>query len=304
MLYRMQKTAIIIAGPTASGKTALSIKVAQLFNTAVISADSRQCYKEISIGTAKPSPEELAAAPHYFINSHSIQEEVNAGRYEKLALQYADEIFAGNDIAVICGGTGLYIKAFTDGIDDMPEIPAGIRASLNEQYAAHGITWLQEQLLQRDPAFYAVAETQNPQRLIRALEVLETTGRSILEFRLAAPVQRPFNIIKIGITPPKELLHENIHHRVDLMMEAGLVEEVKSVLPYRNHNALRTVGYSEIFKYLDGDCSLEQAVTDIKTHTRQYAKRQLTWFRKDAAINWFDPRRQEDILSFIQSSLH
>ncbi|GEP88381.1 tRNA dimethylallyltransferase 1 [Chitinophaga terrae (ex Kim and Jung 2007)] len=303
MLYGMQKTAIIIAGPTASGKTALSIKIAQLFNTAVISADSRQCYREISIGTAKPSPEELAAVPHYFINSHSIKEEVNAGLYEKLALQYADEIFSKNDIAVVCGGTGLYIKAFTDGIDEMPEIPAGIRTFLNEQYAAHGITWLQEQLQQRDPAFYAVAETQNPQRLIRALEVLEATGRSILEFRLATPVQRPFNIIKIGITLPKEQLHANIHHRVDLMMEAGLVDEVRAVLPYRNHNALRTVGYSEIFKYLDGDCTLEQAVTDIKTHTRQYAKRQLTWFRKDPAITWFDPRQQDEIFASIKKAI-
>jgi tRNA dimethylallyltransferase len=303
MLYGMQKTAIIIAGPTASGKTALSIKIAQLFNTAVISADSRQCYREISIGTAKPSPEELAAVPHYFINSHSIKEEVNAGLYEKLALQYADEIFSKNDIAVVCGGTGLYIKAFTDGIDEMPEIPASIRTFLNEQYAAYGITWLQEQLQQRDPAFYAVAETQNPQRLIRALEVLEATGRSILEFRLATPVQRPFNIIKIGITLPKEELHANIHRRVDLMMEAGLADEVRAVLPYRNHNALRTVGYAEIFKYLDGNGTLEQAVTDIKTHTRQYAKRQLTWFRKDPAITWFDPRQQEEIFSSIKKAI-
>ncbi|RFS26239.1 tRNA (adenosine(37)-N6)-dimethylallyltransferase MiaA [Chitinophaga silvatica] len=299
----MQKTAIIIAGPTASGKTALSIKVARQFNTAVISADSRQCYKEISIGTAKPSPEELAAVPHYFINSHSIKEEVNAGLYEKLALQYAGEIFEKNDVAVVCGGTGLYIKAFTDGIDEMPAIPPGIRTALNEQYALHGIEWLQLQLQQRDPEFYAVAETQNPQRLIRALEVLEATGKSILEFRLATPVKRDFRIIKIGITLPKELLHANIHHRVDLMMEAGLQDEVKAVLPYREHNALRTVGYQEIFQYLDGNCSLEQAVTDIKTHTRQYAKRQLTWFRRDPDITWFDSRDHDQILSFIQSRL-
>ncbi|CAL1519624.1 tRNA (adenosine(37)-N6)-dimethylallyltransferase MiaA [Chitinophaga sp. MM2321] len=296
----MQKTIIIIAGPTASGKTALAIRIAQLFNTAVISADSRQCYREISIGTAKPSASELAAVPHYFINSHTIREEVNAGIYEKLALQYAQEIFAQNDVAVMCGGTGLYIRAFCEGIDEMPAIPAGIREALNAQYTQHGLPWLQEQLQRRDPIFYATAETKNPQRLIRALEVLEATGLSITTFRTAHRTQRDFRIIKIGITLPKELLHQHIHHRVDLMMEAGLVEEVKAVLPYREHNALRTVGYQEIFDYLDGQLSLEQAVTDIKTHTRQYAKRQLTWFRKDPAFEWFDPRNSEDILTRIK----
>ncbi|RBL91918.1 tRNA (adenosine(37)-N6)-dimethylallyltransferase MiaA [Chitinophaga flava] len=283
------KTVIIIAGPTASGKTALAIKLAQLFGTSVISADSRQCYREISIGTAKPTPEELSAVPHYFIDSHSIREEVNAGIYEQLALQYAAEIFQKNDVAIMCGGTGLYIRAFCEGIDDMPAIPPGIREMLNARYEEHGLSWLQEQLRQRDPQFYATAETQNPQRLIRALEVLEATGQSITTFRTAVKAQRDFRIIKIGLTPSKEKLHENIHKRVDLMMAAGLVEEVKSVLPYRQHNALRTVGYQEIFDYLDGKLSLEQAVEDIKTHTRQYAKRQLTWFRKDKEYQWFDP---------------
>ncbi|MCW3464026.1 tRNA (adenosine(37)-N6)-dimethylallyltransferase MiaA [Chitinophaga nivalis] len=299
----MQKTVIIIAGPTASGKTALAIRIAQLFNTAVISADSRQCYREISIGTAKPTPDELAAVPHYFIDSHSIREEVNAGIYEKLALQYAGEIFSRNNIAVMCGGTGLYIKAFTEGIDDMPAIPPGIREHLNAQYVANGITWLQQQLQERDPAFYATAETQNPQRLIRALEVLDATGQSVTAFRKAAPQQRDFRVIKIGITLPKELLHERIHHRVDLMMAAGLVEEVKAVLPYRQHNALRTVGYQEIFDYLDGQLSLEQAAADIKTHTRQYAKRQLTWFRKDTAFTWYDPREEATILAAVQAAI-
>ncbi|MFY0254595.1 tRNA (adenosine(37)-N6)-dimethylallyltransferase MiaA [Chitinophaga sp. 30R24] len=299
----MQKTIIIIAGPTASGKTALSVKMAQLFNTAVISADSRQCYREISIGTAKPSPEELSAVPHYFINSHSIREEVNAGIYEKLALQYAAAIFEQHDVAVMCGGTGLYIRAFAEGIDDMPDISPGIRAHLNEQYALHGLHWLQQQLQERDPGFYATAEIQNPQRLIRALEVLEATGKSITAFRSATRVQRDFNIIKIGITLPKELLHHNIHYRVDQMIAAGLVEEVRAVNPYREHNALRTVGYQEIFQFLDGHLSLEQAIEDIKTHTRQYAKRQLTWFRKDKAFQWFDPRDTGNILEYVQQKL-
>ncbi|MEC5143272.1 tRNA (adenosine(37)-N6)-dimethylallyltransferase MiaA [Chitinophaga sp. 212800010-3] len=299
----MQKTVIIIAGPTASGKTALSVQMAKLFNTAVISADSRQCYREISIGTAKPSPEELAAVPHYFINSHSIKEEVNAGIYEKLALVYARNIFKDNNVAIMCGGTGLYIRAFTDGIDDMPVIEPGIRTRLNDIYAQKGISWLQQQLQERDPAFYAGAEIHNPQRLIRALEVLEATGKSITTFRTATRTPRDFNVIKIGITPPKEILHERISHRADLMLEAGLVEEVRAVARYREHNALRTVGYQEIFQYLDGHISLEQAIEDIKVHTRQYAKRQLTWFRKDADIHWFDPRQSDEIIAFVQQQL-
>ncbi|MFX1704617.1 tRNA (adenosine(37)-N6)-dimethylallyltransferase MiaA [Chitinophaga sp. CC14] len=299
----MQKTVIIIAGPTASGKTALSVQMAQLFKTAVISADSRQCYREISIGTAKPSPEELSAVPHYFINSHSIREDVNAGVYEKLALGYAREIFEKNDVAVMCGGTGLYIRAFAEGIDDMPVIAPGIRTRLNEQYAQHGLAWLQQQLQQRDPGFYATAETQNPQRLIRALEVLDATGQSITTFRSATRSPRDFRVIKVGITLPKEQLHHNIHYRVDAMVHAGLVEEVRSVLPYREHNALRTVGYQEIFSFLDGYISLDQAIDDIKTHTRQYAKRQLTWFRKDPAFTWFDPRDTADIMTHVQQQL-
>ncbi|NLR80444.1 tRNA (adenosine(37)-N6)-dimethylallyltransferase MiaA [Chitinophaga eiseniae] len=299
----MQKTVIVIAGPTASGKTALSIQLAQLFNTAVISADSRQCYREITIGTAKPSPEELAAVPHYFINSHSIKEDINAGIFEKLALGYTREIFQQNDVAIMCGGTGLYIRAFAEGIDDMPAIPPGIRTHLNEQFVQHGIAWLQQQLQERDPGFYAIAETQNPQRLIRALEVLNATGKSITTFRTANRTPRDFRIIKIGITLPKEQLHHNIHYRVDQMVHAGLVEEVRSVAPYREHNALRTVGYQEVFQFLDGHISLDQAINDIKTHTRQYAKRQLTWFRKDPTFQWFDPRQVKDIVTWIQQQL-
>ena len=299
----MQKTVIIIAGPTASGKTALSVQLAQSFHTAVISADSRQCYREISIGTAKPSPEELSAVPHYFIDSHSIKEEVNAGIYEKLALQYAAGIFEKNDVAVMCGGTGLYIRAFAEGIDDMPVIAPGIRTRLNEQFALHGLSWLQEQLQERDPGFYATAETQNPQRLIRALEVLDATGQSITTFRSATRAPRNFNIIKIGITLPREILHQRIHHRVDQMIHAGLVEEVRSVLPYREHNALRTVGYQEIFSFLEGHISLDQAIDDIKTHTRQYAKRQLTWFRKDPAFQWFDSREENEMMAYVRQQL-
>jgi tRNA dimethylallyltransferase len=291
------KTVIIIAGPTAAGKTALAIRLASHFKTAVISADSRQCYKEISIGTAKPSLQELQTVPHYFIDSHSITEEVNAGIYERLSLQYAAEIFKDRDVAVMCGGTGLYIRAFCEGIDDIPAAPADIRLKINEQYGKQGLDWLQKEVQEKDPAFYAVAEIYNPQRLIRALEVLYTTGQSITTFRTANKATRDFNIIKIGVTVPREQLHANIAHRVHAMMAAGLVDEVRTVLPYRHHNALQTVGYKEIFDYLDGKITLEEATELIIIHTRQYAKRQLTWFRKDPAMHWFDARDTEGVMN-------
>jgi len=284
----MRKTVIVIAGPTASGKTAKAIEVAQHFNTAVISADSRQCYREISIGTAKPSPQELQTVPHYFINSHSIQEEVNAGLYEKLALGYAAEVWKDRDVVVMCGGTGLYIKAFCEGIDNIPATPAEVRQSIQARYEQKGMNWLQNEVREKDPAFYAVGEVLNPQRLMRALEVLYGTGQSITTFRTGNTVQREFNIIKTAITLPKEQLHTNIARRVHQMVADGLLEEVRDVLPYRNHNALQTVGYKEVFDYLDGKLQWKEAVEQIIIHTRQYAKRQLTWFRKDPDIRWFE----------------
>lgn len=298
-----KKTVIIVGGPTAAGKTAAAIRIARQFGTEIISADSRQCYREISIGTAKPNAAELAAIHHYFINSHSIQELVNAGTYEKLALGYAANIFEHHDIAVMCGGTGLYIKAFCEGMDDMPNIPADIREKVRAEYEANGLLWLQQTLAERDPVFYASAETQNPQRLMRALEMLEATGQSITTYRKGNTAERDFNIIKLGVTLPKEQLHANIHKRVDIMMEQGLVEEVKAVLPYRHHNALQTVGYTEIFDYLDGKIDLPKAVEEIKTHTRQYAKRQLTWFRRDPLMQWFDATDIDGMMSHIQSTV-
>lgn len=291
------KKVIVIAGPTAAGKTAMAVKVAQHFNTAVISADSRQCYQEISIGTAKPGPAELAAVPHYFINSHSIREEVNAGIFERLALSYAAEIWHHNDVVVLCGGTGLYIKAFCEGIDNIPAAPAEIRQQVIGLYEANGLSWLQEEVRTNDPAFYAIGEVQNPQRLMRALEVYYATGQSITTFRTGNTVKRDFEIIKTGIELEKPALHANIETRVRQMMKDGLVDEVKAVMDYRSHNALQTVGYSEIFDYLDGKISLKEAEELIVIHTRQYAKRQMTWFRKDKEITWFE--RGEGLMEFI-----
>lgn len=281
------KTVMIIVKPTAVGKTALALQLAQHFNTQIISADSRQCFKEMSIGTAKPSQEELAQTNHYFINSHSVQDEVNAGVYEQYALAACDQIFAKNNVAVMVGGTGLYIKAFCEGIDIMPTIPTEIRSKIISQYQENGLEWLQNELEIKDPLFWETAEQQNPQRLMRALEVFETTGQSINKYRSKVAVERPFNIIKIGLELPREQLIHNINQRIDAMMDEGLLQEVMSLQNVQQLNALQTVGYKEMFSYLHGDYDLKTAINQIKINTRQYAKRQMTWFKKDTDIYWF-----------------
>lgn len=297
----MHKTVILIAGPTAVGKTALAIQLAQQFHTAIISADSRQCYKEISIGVAKPSVEELQAVKHYFINSHSITDELTAAAYEQYALAAADEIFATHDVAVMVGGTGLYIKAFCEGMDQIPAVPDEIRSQLQQTYQQKGIEWLQQQLQLQDPLFAAKGEMQNPQRMLRALEVVMASGESIITFRKGAKQQRPFNIIKIGLELPREELYARINQRVDLMIKEGLLEEAKAVYRQRNSNALQTVGYRELFDYFDGNISLEQAIDKIKQNSRHYAKRQLTWFKRDADMKWFHPADTAAIVNYIDT---
>src|SRR5258708_11443751 len=276
-------------GPTAVGKTAAAIRLAQQLGTKIIAADSGQCYRELNIGVAKPSPSELSAVPHYFIDSHSIREEVNAAVFEKLALQWAGEIFNESRFAVMVGGTGLYIKAFTDGLDDIPPADESIRLHLQQQYEIQGIIWLQQEIRKYDPEYYSTGEILNPQRLMRALEVRLSTGQSILSFRSREPRTRPFQIQKIGIEIPKEELHLRIHHRVDRMIEDGLADEVKTLLPYRPHHPFHTTGYPDLFEYLDGNCSLDVAVENIKMNTRQYATRQLNWFRRDRSTVWMAP---------------
>ena len=283
------KTVIIVTGPTASGKTALAIQLAEYFNTSIISADSRQCFKELNIGVAKPSPKQLSLVKHYFINSHSVNDEMNAALFEKYALESINEIFLYHDIAIMVGGTGLYIKAFCQGMDIIPPVPGEIRENIIAKYKAGGLGFLQQELKEKDSEFWKMADQQNPQRLMRALEVFETTGKSIICFKENIKQQRDFNIIKIGIANSKETLYNNINTRVESMMQQGLLDEVTSLLPFRSLNALQTVGYKELFNYFDNNLSLEDAVNKIKTNTRHYAKRQLTWFRKDEGINWFPP---------------
>jgi tRNA dimethylallyltransferase len=294
-----QKTVVVIAGPTAVGKTSVAIQLARHFKTEIISADSRQCFKELNIGVARPSVGELEKVKHHFIASHSIHEEVTAATFEEYALQKVNELFKLHDVVIMVGGTGLYIKAFCEGLDRIPAIDPVIRENITRQYEQGGLEWLQQQVKEKDPAFYSHGEIQNPQRMMRALEVVEATGQSILAFRSGQKATRDFNITRIGLELPKEELHHNIHTRVDKMMEAGLLDEIKSLLSFRHLNALQTVGYTELFNYLDGTITLDKAVEQIKTNTRQYAKRQMTWFKKDKAMNWFSPLQPEEIIKFL-----
>jgi tRNA dimethylallyltransferase len=300
MTLSPNKTVVLIVGPTAVGKTAVAIQVALHFDTEIISADSRQCFKELKIGVARPSAEELKKVRHYFIASHSIKNEVNAAVFEKYALEKVNEIFKTHDVAVMVGGTGLYIKAFCEGMHQIPATNATIREKIFLNYEKKGLSWLQQEIKEKDPEFYQKGEIKNPQRLMRALEVLETTGQSILSFRKGVSSKRNFNIVKIGLELPKEELHRNINLRVEEMMNQGLPEEVNQLIPFRGLNALQTVGYSELFEYLDKEISLEEAVELIKKNTRQYAKRQMTWFRKDKDIAWFYPYQLHEIISYIK----
>ncbi len=290
MALANNKTVIIVAGPTAAGKTPIAIELAKKFGTEIISADSRQCFKELNIGVARPSEMELQIVKHYFIASHSIHDTVNAGSFEQYALQKVNEIFQAHNVAIIVGGTGLYIRAFCEGMDEMPDVPEAIRKSIILNYEKKGLEWLQRETQKKDPLFYEAGEIQNPQRLMRALEIAEATGQSILTFRKGKKDERDFKIVKIGLELPKEELHRNINTRTDKMLDAGLVEEVKKLLPYKYLNALQTVGYAEIFDHLEGKTSLKDAIELIKKNTRQYAKRQMTWFKKDKDMNWIDAR--------------
>ncbi|GAB4092102.1 tRNA (adenosine(37)-N6)-dimethylallyltransferase [Flaviaesturariibacter terrae] len=281
-----EKQLIVIAGPTAVGKTAAAIEVAQALGTEILSADSRQCYRELNIGVARPTREELAAVRHNFICSHSIYDNLNAASYEKYALDVARRVFQTKDKLVVVGGTGLYIKALLEGMDAIPEIPQELRRELLADYERKGLGWLQQQVASADPRYYAEGEIQNPHRLLRALEVVRFTGRSILDFHSRTKADRPFTAQKFVIDLPREELYDRINRRVLGMMDAGLEAEARGLYPLRQMNALQTVGYRELFEYFDGKITLQQAVTDIQTNTRQYAKRQLTWFRKDPEFAW------------------
>lgn len=293
----LSKRLIVILGPTASGKTTLSIALAKHLNTEIISADSRQFYREMAIGTAKPSDEEQDGVKHHFIDSHSIEEVFSAGEFEQAALGVLDTIFKTNDDAICVGGSGMYIDALCEGLDDIPR-DLTIRTELNSFVQENGLETLKEELKNKDREFYNQIDLNNPQRLIRAIEVIRITGKKYSELRRKQHKKRPFEIVKFGISHDREILYDRINRRVDIMVQEGLFLEVESLIKHRGHNALNTVGYKEIFDYLDGKFTKEEAIELIKRNTRRYAKRQLTWFRKDPSIIWLD--EGQDVMKMLK----
>ena len=284
------------------GKTPVAIGVAKAFDTEIISADSRQCYREMNIGVARPTQEELAQVPHHFIASHSIHDPVTAARFENYALEKTRSLFLKYDVVVMTGGTGLYIKAFMEGLDPMPSVPEDLRKEIQENYREKGLSWLQREVETLDPAFYAEAEKQNPHRLMRALELYRLTGQSVQSLRTGVKKTREFSVIQVALLLPRELLNQRIHNRIDAMMEEGLMEEVRSLVPFQHLPALQTVGYRELFEYFKGLCTLEQSINQIKTNTRQYAKRQMTWFRKDERYEWMEPDA-EKVVGYLKRKM-
>jgi tRNA dimethylallyltransferase len=279
----MKKTCIIVTGPTAIGKTPYAIDLARQYSTEIVSADSRQCFRELNIGVAKPTADQLASVPHHFINSHSIHEEVNVKIFEQYALDAVHKIFEVSEVAVMVGGTGLYIKAFCEGLDELPAANDTLRNTINEQYKTLGLIWLQNEIRKHDPVYFSSGEIRNPQRIIRALEVKLSTGQSICDFRSGKKAIRDFAIKKINLEIPRHELYERIDRRVDAMMQQGLLEEAETLFPQRQLNALQTVGYQELFDFIGGKISLLNAIQLIKINTRHFAKRQMTWFKKATA---------------------
>lgn len=299
----MLPTLVVITGPTAVGKTALCVDLAKHFNSEIISADSRQFFKELSIGTAKPTPEEMQNVIHHFVDSHSISQTYNATNFEHDVLNLLNNLFKKHSIVILTGGSGLYIDAVCQGFDEnIPEGNEQIRMELEQLYNKYGIKLLQEKLKQLDPKYYNTIDLNNIKRLYRAIEVCMISNGSYAELRQGIKQLRPFNIIKIALNRDKEELYNRINLRVDLMMNTGLLDEVKRVFKYRNHNALKTVGYTELFDYLDGIYKLDEAVDKIKVNTRRYSKKQISWFNKSSDYKWFHPSEKENIISYINSN--
>ncbi len=290
---------IVILGPTAVGKTAVAIKLAKHFNTEIISADSRQFYKQLQIGTATPSASELNQAPHHFIGNLNIEDSYNVSKYETEALACANSLFKNHQQIILIGGSGLYIDAFCKGIDVLPDPNPELRASLKDKFMHDGIESLQNELKILDPECYALIDFANPNRVMRALEIRIQTGIPNAQLKIQNYTPRPFQICKIGLNLCREELYHRINQRVDSMMEAGLLKEVTSLFPFRHLNSLNTVGYKELFSHLEGSISLEEAVEKIKIHSRRYAKRQLTWFQRDKEIHWFCPRDWDEIIAYV-----
>lgn len=295
------KKLIVVAGPTAVGKTGLAIRLAEHYDTEIISADSRQLFRELTIGTAKPVAEELSRVKHHFVDSHSIIETYDAAQFGEEALQCAIRLFDLHDHVIVCGGSGLYIKAMIEGFDAIPEIDPEVREQLIRDYESNGLSWLQDRMQAEDPGYFATIDQQNPHRLIRALEVKIGTGASITTFQKRQTRNLPFRVVRIGLDLPRELLFGRIDLRMDEMIARGLFREAEELLPFKQHQALQTVGYQEIFDYLEGRYDKEEAIRLLKRNSRRYAKRQLTWFRRDAGMKWFSPDQWDAILDTIDA---
>jgi tRNA dimethylallyltransferase len=295
-----EKILVVVAGPTAVGKTSIAIRIAKHFDTEIISADARQVFREMNIGTAKPSGEELTSVKHHLVNSHSVHDAFDAAAFANEALQKILELFQHKNWVVLCGGSGLYIKALLDGFDAMPDVKEGIREELNQLFKTEGIDALQKELAASDPDYFAEVDKQNPQRLIRALEVIRSSGQPYSSFRKKTRKENPFHVVKIGLELAREELYARIDTRMDAMIASGLFEEAETLYQFKHLNALQTVGYQEIFGFLDSQYDKEEAIRLLKQNSRNYAKRQLTWFKKDNEIRWFTPDDFQVIVQYIQ----
>lgn len=296
-----KKTLIVLIGPTGVGKTDLSIKIAEKYNSPIISADSRQLYSELKIGTAAPAEEYLKRVKHYFVGTLKLTDYYSAAQYESDVISLLEELFKENDTILLTGGSMMYIDAICKGIDDIPTVDNDTRQMMMEKYEKEGLERLCAELKLLDPEYYSIVDLKNPKRVIHALEICYMTGKTYTSFRTGNKKQRPFDIIKIGLCREREELYERINRRVDIMINDGLVDEVKSVYQYRNLNSLNTVGYKEIIQYLDGNCTLDFGIEKIKQNSRIYSRKQMTWFRRDNEITWFHPDYEEEIMNFIEA---
>ncbi|MBQ8191040.1 MAG: tRNA (adenosine(37)-N6)-dimethylallyltransferase MiaA [Bacteroidaceae bacterium] len=295
------KTLFVLIGPTGVGKTELSLNIAEMLGCDIVSADSRQMYADLKIGTAAPTSKELARVRHHFVGQLALTDYYSAARYEEEAMECLSKLFTQNDYALLTGGSMMYVDAVCKGIDDIPTVDTETRSFMMERYEKEGLETLCAELRLLDPEYYRTVDLKNPKRVIHALEICHMTGRTYTSYRTQTCKERPFRIVKIGLRREREELYERINRRVEIMMEQGLLEEVKSVLPYRHLNSLNTVGYKELFMYLDGEWTLDFAIEKIKQNSRIYSRKQMTWFKRDTEIHWFHPDETERIIHFVET---